>query len=378
MKKLSVLIIFVLFSGCFIVFTHESRNPSIITVHLLPPKVSAEHRPSKPIDAYIGVVPFNFDLKFSEDKQPYYFDYSYLPKEFYQNVLVLLENGIFNKVVEQDVSESILNPDQLIKKISENKVDTGLFIKVSDFKIGKKTNGWFGSIKYKIMIVTHDGDVLRDEEKTFTIEKATYPDNVTFDYQSAMAASELCNIVYEDIIRSFNQLSSKIEAHRSLKEVVRGKGIITIRRLGQEKGKTRVLVNIRVRAIINDYDRRLFISKDSLESKVNELVSQINRDNQYKLVLNIKEQSETIYPFKLGKITYDSSNDQYNLNLTMTKEFNVTPGKTLIVANLSLPKYKETVTKGLYVDVNPEKGANVGLNILLDTKNNFFDIGFLK
>ncbi len=130
MKKIAVLIIFILLSGCFIVFTHESRDPSIITVHLLPPKVSEGLKPSKAINAYIGVVPFEFDLKFSEDKQPYYFDYSYLPKEFYQNVLVLLENGIFNKVIEQDVNENIKNPEQLIKKITENKLDTGLFIKI--------------------------------------------------------------------------------------------------------------------------------------------------------------------------------------------------------------------------------------------------------
>lgn len=378
MKKLVLLFVFLFFTGCFLVFTYESKNPSIITVHLLPPKISEGIKPSKTIDAYIGVASFDFDLKFSEDKQPFYFDYSYLPKEFYQNVLVLLENGIFNKVVEQEVSENNLNVDQLIKKISEKKLDTGLYIKVNDFKIAKKSNGWYGNIKYRILIVTHDGNVLRDEEKTFSIEKATYPDNVTFDYQSAMAASELFNLVYEDLIKSFNQLSAKIEAHRSLKEMVRGKGIITIRRAGQEKGKTRVLVNIRVRVIINDYDGKLFVSKDSLASKVNELVSEINKNNQYKLVINVKEQSETLFPFKLGKVIYDSNNDVYNLSFTMTKEFNVTPGKTLIVANLSLPKFKETITKGLYVDVNPEKGANLGLNILVDTKNNFFDIGFLK
>lgn len=378
MKKLLVPVVFLFLSGCFLVFTHESRNPSIITVHLLPPKISEGMKPSKPIDAYIGVVKFDFDLKFSEDRQPYYFDYSYLPKEFYQNVLVVLENGVFNKVVEQDTGGSTINSEQLIKKISENKLDTGLFIKVSDFKIAKKSNGWFGNIKYRVLIVTHDGNVLQDEERNFSIENINYPDNVTFDYQSAMAASELFNFVYEDLLKSFKQLSSNIEAHRSLKEVVKGKGIITIRRLSQERGKTRVLVNIRVRAIINDYDKKLFVSKDSLSKKVNELVSEINKNNKYKLILNVKDQSETIYPFKLGKVIYDSNNDEYNLNFTMTKEFNILPGKTLIVANMLLPKYKETITKGLYVDVNPEKGANVGLNILFDTKNNFFDIGFLK
>lgn len=378
MKKLFFSIVFLFLTGCFLVFTHESRNPSIITVHLLPPKVSDYLIPSKPIDAYIGVAPIDFDLKFSEEKEPYYFDYSYLPREFYQNVLVLLESGVFNKVFEQDIGTANINPEQLIKKISENKLDTGLFIKVSDFKLAKKSDGWSGNIKYRILIVTYDGDVLKDEEKTFKIERINFPGNVTFDYQSAMAASELFNLVYGDLLKTFNQLTANIEAHRTLKEMVRGKGIITIRRLGQDKGKTRVLVNIRVRSIINDFDRKFFTSKELMDKRVNELISEINKNNQYKLVVSIKDQSETVYPFKLGKVVYDSNNNEYNLNFTMTKEFNITPGKTLIVANLSLPKYKETITKGLYVDVNPEKGANVGLNILFDTKNNFFDIGFIK
>lgn len=378
MKKLFFSIVFLFLTGCFLVFTHESRNPSIITVHLLPPKVSDYLIPSKPIDAYIGVAPIDFDLKFSEEKEPYYFDYSYLPREFYQNVLVLLESGVFNKVFEQDIGTANINPEQLIKKISENKLDTGLFIKVSDFKLAKKSDGWSGNIKYRILIVSYDGDVLKNEEKTFKIERINFPGNVTFDYQSAMAASELFNLVYDDLLKTFNQLTANIEAHRTLKEMVRGKGIITIRRLGQDKGKTRVLVNIRVRSIINDFDRKFFTSKELMDKRVNELISEINKNNQYKLVVSIKDQSETVYPFKLGKVVYDSNNNEYNLNFTMTKEFNITPGKTLIVANLSLPKYKETITKGLYVDVNPEKGANVGLNILFDTKNNFFDIGFIK
>ncbi|MCX7771136.1 MAG: hypothetical protein N2202_08670 [Proteobacteria bacterium] len=377
MKKLIALFFLGFLTGCFLVFTHESRTPSIISVHLLPPKVPESLKPSKPLDAHIGVASFDFDLKFSEEKQPFYFDYSYLPREFYQNVLVLLENGFFSKVVEQEIDTNV-TPEMLIKRVSDNKLDTGLFIRVNNFKIGKKSDGWFGSIKYRILIVTQDGNTLKDEEKSFSLEKIVYPESVTIDYQSAMVASEIFNLVYEDILKSFVQLASNIEAHRSIKEVVRGKGIISIRRADLTKGKTRVLVNVRVRVIINDFDSKLFISKDELTKKVNELVSEINKNNYYRLVINIKDQSDVFYPFKLGKVVYDANNDVYNLNFTTTKEFNVTPGKTLIVANLFLPKHKETITKGLYLDVNPEKGANVGLNLLVDTKNNFFDIGFLK
>ncbi len=377
MRKIGYFLFFFI-TGCFLVFTHESKTPSIITVHLLPPKIPEKLKPTKPIDAYIGVAPFNFELKFSESKEPFYFDYSYLPKEFFQNVSVLLESVIFNKVYDLDLKDKEITSTSLIQKISENKLDTGLYIKVNDFKLGKKSDGWSGNIRYKYMIVTHDGNVLKEEEKTFSIEKLNYPDNVTIDYQAAMAASEVFNRVYEDLLNNFIILSSNIESHRTLKEVVRGKGIITIRRGDMGKGKAKVYLNIRVRILINDYERNLLLSKDAVSKKVNEIVSEINKNNQYMLVVSLREQTETFFPAKLGKLVYDPNSDVYNINFTYTKEFDVPPGKALVVANLFLPKVSETITKGVYVDVNPEKGASLGLNILVDTKNNFFDIGFIK
>jgi len=377
MKKIYYFLFFFV-TGCFLIFTHESKIPSIITVHLLPPKIPEKLKPKKPIDAYIGVAPFDFELKFSENKEPFYFDYSYLPKELYQNVSVLLESGIFNKVYEVDLSDKEITSTSLIQKISENKLDTGLYIKVNDFKLGKKSDGWSGSIRYKFIIVTHDGNVLKEEEKKFSIEKLRYPDNVTIDYQAAMAVSEIFNRVYEDLLNNFITLSSNIESHRSLKEVVRGKGIITIRRADIGKGKARVYLNIRVRILVNDYEKNLLLSKDAVAKKVNEMISEINKNNQYRLVVSLRDQTETFFPTKLGKLVYDANNDLYNINFTYTKEFDVPPGKALVVANLFLPKVNETITKGVYIDVNPEKGASLGLNIMVDTKNNFFDIGFVK
>jgi hypothetical protein len=377
MRKI-VYFLFFFITGCFLVFTHESKTPSIITVHLLPPKVSEKLKPKKPIDAYIGVAPFSFELKFSENKEPFYFDYSYLPNELFLNMSVLLENGIFTKVYEIDLKDKEVTPNSLIQKISESKLDTGLYLKVNDFKLGKKSDGWSGSIRYKFMIVTHDGNVLKEEEKNFSIEKLKYPDDLTMDYQAAMAASEIFNHVYEDLLNNFITYSSNIESHRSLKEIVRGKGIITIRKADTKKGKARVYLNIRVSILVNDYEKTILLSKDAVAKKVNEIISEINKKNQYRLVVSLRDQTETFFPAKLGKLVYDANNDVYSINYTYTKEFDVSPGKALVVANLFLPKVSETITKGVYIDVNPEKGASLGLNVLVDTKNNFFDIGFIK
>lgn len=378
MKRLSIFFVFVFITGCFLIFTHETKSPSIITIHLLPPKVSEPLKSKKNLDATVAIFPFDFDLKFSEEKMPIYFDYSYLPKEFGQNLAVMLESYFFNKVIEMELPKKDITPKSIAEKVSNKKADVGIYGKVSEIKIGKNSDGWFGKLKLKFLLVAHNGVIIKDEEKDFLIQKLNFPDNVTFDYQSAMAASALFNDVYNSILKDLSSSTSQIEQNRSIKAIVRGKGIITIRRGDQARGKSRLLISMRIRILVNDLEKVFWETKKNIDEKIKDYVAEINRKNDYKLTIHIRDQVDTIYPFKVGKVTYDSNNDTYNLIYISTKEFYVTPGKSLVIATFSMPKVSEEITKGLYLDINPEKGANIGFNLLCDTKNNFLDMGFVR
>lgn len=364
------------FSGCFLVISHNEPAPTIISVHLLPPKI--EEKPfEKPLNVSMAIYPFEFDLKFSEKKAPVFLDYSHIPKEFLENLSSSIESSYINTVSILDRAPSTNNLDSYFKFLSEKKIELALFGKIKKFELYKKDDGWFCSINAEYTLIMHTGEVLKSDTLNITLDKQVFPGNVTLDYQIAMAASKVFDKLYNEIIKNIASSSVKIENARIPREL-KGKGILTLRRGQQVRGKARVLVDVRVRILINDIEGNIITNRNKLEDEVKKFIEVVNKNNQYKLILNVKDSSQTLYPFKDGKLVYDANNDYFVINYITTKEFYVSPGKSLVVANVFMPKITETITKGTYVDINPEKGLTMGFNLLCDTKNNYVDMVFVK
>lgn len=376
MKKNILLASLVILSGCFLVISHDDRVASVMTVHLLPPRM-AEIKIEKPIDAVVALFPFEFDLKFSEKKEPVFLDYSHLPKEFLENLSVIFEGALVSKVAVMQGAERDKDVSYYAKILKEKKADMGVVGRVKKFNISQKKDGWNGNLGLEMSFITYDGILLRKENYEYNFEKLSLPENITLDYQVALAASSLFDKAYTDIVKNTVSLAHEIEAHRVPREVVK-KGIFTFRKSDKQKGKTRLLLDIRVRVVINDYLNNILVSKEKISEQIKNDVENIKKSGSYKLVLSVKDKSETIYPFAGGKLNYDANNDVYSIQYAATKEINVSPGKSLVIASFYVPKVGEVITKGVYLDINPEKGASMGFNLICDTKNNYVDMGFVK
>jgi len=376
--KLHIVLSFALLflSGCFLVISHNEPAPTIVSVHLLPPKI--EEKPlEKPLNVAMVIYPFDFDLKFSEKKAPVFLDYSHIPKEFIENLSSTLESGYISNVNILDKGASIDKLEQHFKFLSEKKTELALLGKIKKFDVYKKNDGWFCTIEAEYTLLMHTGEVLKQDTLTLTIDKQVFPENVTLDYQVAIAASTVFNKLYNEITKSIKASAEKIEMARIPREI-KGKGIFTLRRGQQVRGKARVLVDVRIRILINEIGASIITNRNKLEEEVKKFIEEVKKNNQYKIVISIKDTSQTLYPFKEGKLVYDSNNEFFAINYITTKEFYVTPGKSLIVANVFVPKISETITKGTYVDINPEKGLTLGFNLLCETKNNYVDMVFVK
>lgn len=377
-KKFFLCIFFILtISSCFLVISHEDRDPTILAVHLLPPKLE-EIKPEKPIDSYVGLFPFYFDVKFSEKGNPYYLDYSYIPREFNENLAVILENGIFSKVDLAGEITSQKDKDYYVNVLKELNYDSGIYGNVKKFHMEKKGSYWSGAVFVEYKIITYDGFEVGNFifEKSF--EKIEVPENLIAPYEVAYVASSIFNLVYADIIRKSIENRQNIEVHRSLKEIIKGKGIITFRKLGKMRGKSKFLIDIRVRIMINDLPLLPFAKKEKKEEEAKKFIRQSTEKREYLLTISIKDIREEILPLATGKLFYDNTNDVFWVQFQEVKEFTVNPGKVLVIANFYAPKLKEVITKGVYVDVNPDKATTMGLNLMCDTKNNLVDMGFIK
>lgn len=374
-KKLLILVLFFL-SGCFLVISHNEQNPSIISVHLLPPKI--EEKPVKePLKVTMAIFPFEFDLKFSEIRAPVFFDYSHLTKEFIENLSSALENGIVSSVeiVDKDIPEE--GVEKHLKFLKEKRLDLGLWGKITKFEIYKRRDGWVSSIDAVYYLGLHTGELLKENRVKITIDKQVYPEKVTLDYQVALSASAVFNKLYNEVMKDIATYENKIEAERIPREF-KTKGIVTLRRGSRLKGKARVLVDVRMRILISHLTGGLIKRQKSLEEEVKEFIEEMKKNEQYKVIITIKDSSETLYPLKDGKLVYDSNTEMYAINYITTRKFNVSSGKALVVANAFLPKISETIVKGTYVDINPEKGLSLGFNFLCETKNNYVDMTFVK
>lgn len=377
-KKLVLFLILIFaLSGCFLIVSHEDRDPTVLAVHLLPPKLE-EVKPERPIDSFLALFPFYFDIKFSEKGYPYFLDYSHIPREFNENLAVILENGIFTKV---DIAGEIGAPkdkDYYVKILQDLKYDSGIYGNVKKFNMEKKGGKWRGEVLLEYRIISYDGF----EVGSYTIEKnfenIEVPDNLIAPYEVAYVANTILNDVYRDIVKNALTNRSQLESHRSLKEIIKGKGIITFRKFGKIKGKSKVLIDIRVRIMLNDLPLKLFASKEKKEEAAKKYIEEINKKKEYILVISVRDVKEELLPLKTGKLLYDSVNDIFWVQFQEVKEFTINPGKALVVANFSVPKIKDVITKGVYLDVNPEKATTMGLNVVVDTKNNLVDMGFVK
>lgn len=363
-------------SACFLVISHNDPNPSILSVHLLPPKIQ-ENNFENPLNVVMVIFPFNFDFKFSEKKAPVFLDYSYIPKEFMENLSSILESGFIQNVTILDKGFPSENLDAHIKFIADKKVDIALLGKIKKFEVYKKDDGWLSSMEADYSLISHTGEILKQDSVSITLDKQVFPENMTLDYQVAMASSAVFNKFYNEIIRSIKTNYNKIEAVRIPREM-KGKGVFTLRRSQQVRGKTRVLVDVRMRILINEFQGGAIKSRAKLEEEVKKFIAEMVKSEQYKIVISIRDVSQVLYPLKDGKLVYDSINDFYAVNYITTKEFYVTPGKSLVIANAFLPKISETITKGAYVDINPEKGLSLGFNFLCETQNNYVDMVFVK
>ncbi len=375
-KRFILLFTLIAFSGCFLIISHDDREPTVLAVHLLPPKLE-EMRPEKPIDSFIALFPFYFDIKFSEKGYPYFLDYSHIPREFNENLAVLLENGIFSKV---DIAGEISEPkdkEYYLKVLQDLKYDSGIFGVVKKFNMEKKGRRWKGELLLEYNIISYDGFEVGKYIIDRTFDNIEVPDNLIAPYEVAYVANTILNNVYVDIVKNSLANRENLEAHRTLKEIIKGKGIITFRKLGKMKGRAKVLIDIRIRVMLNDLPLQLFASKEKKEEAAKKYLDSIQKD-QYVLTLSVRETKEQLIPLKMGRLIYDSANDVFWVFFQEVKEFNVNPGKALVVGSFSVPKVKETITKGIYIDINPEKATTMGLNILVDTKNNLVDMGFVK
>lgn len=375
-KKNILFIVFLCISNCFLVISHNDPAPSILSVHLLPPKIQ-ETRLERPLNVSMAIFPFEFNLKFSEKSAPVFFDYSHIPKEFIENLSSSLESGFVSSVNILDKGITYENLEQHFKFLVDKKIDLGLWGKIKKFEVYKKKDGWFSTIEAEYYLILHTGELLKQGNISLTLEKQVFPENVTLDYQVALATSAVFNKVYNEIIGSFTAFSSKIETARIPREI-KGKGILTLRRGEKLRGKARVLIDVRVRILINDIAGVGIISKSKLEDEVKRFIEEVKKSEQYKIIISIKDSNQTLYPFREGKLVYDATNENYVINYVTTREFYVSPGKSLIVANVFVPKIAETITKGSYVDINPEKGLTLGFNLLCETKNNYVDMVFVK
>jgi hypothetical protein len=376
MKKNIFCLILIFLSGCFLVISHEGREADVMAVHLLPPKIE-DLKPEKPIDVVLALFPFDFDLKFSEKKEPVYLDYSYIPKEFMENLSVIFEGAIVSKVTLMERGQGDKDLSYYSKIMRERKLDAGVFGKVKKFNISKKPDGWRGSLELEHFFVTHDGILLKADSREYSFEKRVLQDNLALDYQIALAVSPLFDKAYKDIIRNAIALSQDIETHKIPREIAK-KGIFTFRKADKFKGRSRLMLDIRVRVVLNDHMKNILVPKEKIAEHVKNFVEEAKKKNSYKLVLTVKDKTEVIYPFVTGKLNYDANNDSYMFQYMATKEFNVNPGKSLLIANFHLPNMTEVITKGVYLDVNPDKGASLGFNLICDTKNNYVDMGFIK
>lgn len=366
----------IFFSGCYFVISHNEPAPTIVSVHLLPPKIQ-EKPLEKPLNVAIAIYPFEFDLKFSEKKAPVFLDYSHLPKEFLENLASTIESGYISTV---NILDKALPTDKLenyFKFMTEKKIELVLFGKIKKFELYKKHDGWVCAINAEYTLLIHTGEILKSDTLNITLDKLVFPENVTLDYQIALAASKAFEKLYNEILKNIVDSSTKIENARIPREL-KGKGIFTLRRGQKVRGKARVLIDVRIRVLINDIEGSIITNRNKLEEEVKKFLEEVKKNNQYKLVLTIKDSSQTLYPLKDGKLVYDVNNDYYVVNYITTKEFYVSPGKSLAVANVFVPKITETITKGTYVDINPEKGLTMGFNLLCDTKNNYVDMVFVK
>lgn len=363
-------------SSCFLVIKHNDPNPSIMSVHLLPPKLK-EMRLEHPLNVVAAMFPIEFDLKFSDKKAPVFFDYSHIPKEFTENLSSTLESGYINsvKITERNFGYEKLDP--YFKFLAEQQIDLGILGRIKKFEVFKKQNEWTSSISGEFYILLHTGEMLKKEEINVTLDKLVFPENVTLDYQLALASSAAFNNIYETIFGVIKTNADKIEAAIIPREV-KGKGVFTLRRGQKVRGKARVLVDVRVRILLNDVEGAIISSRTKLEEKVKSYIEVVKKNEQYKLVINIKDVSQTLYPFKDGRLIYDENEGYYSINYIATKEFYVSAGKSLVISSFYVPKISETITKGTYVDINPEKGLTLGFNLLCETKNNFVDMAFIK
>lgn len=376
-KKFLVYLLLIIISGCFLVVSHEDREPTVLAVHLLPPKLE-ELKPEKPIDSYVALFPFYFDMKFSEKGYPYYLDYSHIPKEFNENLAVLLENGIFSRV---DIAGEITSPkdkDYYVKILQDLKYDSGIYGNVKKFHMEKKGNYWIASILLEYKIVTYDGFEVGSYTFERQFDSIKVPENLIAPYEVAYVANTILNSVYEDIIKNSLANRQSLEVHRTLKEIIKGKGIITFRKLGKMRGKAKVLIDIRTRIMINDLPAMPFAKKEKKEEEAKKFIQESSKNREYLLTLSVRDNKEEVLPLSTGKLLYDSINDFFWVQFQEVKEFNINPGKVLVVASFSVPKVKEIITKGIYIDVNPDKATTMGLNIICDTKNNLVDMGFIK
>ncbi len=376
-KVFLFILILITFTGCFLVVTHEDRDPTVLAVHLLPPKLE-ELKPEKPIDSFVAIFPFYFDIKFSEKGYPYFLDYSHLPREFNENLAVLLENGIFTKVDIAGELTTLKDKDFYVKTLQDLNYDTGIYGSVKKFHMEKKGDYWIGEVLIEYNIVSYDGFEVGKYVFERKFDNIQVPENLIAPYEIAYVANTILNPAYEDIIKNSIANRQIIEVHRSLKEVIKGKGIITFRRLGKMKGKSKVLIDVTTRIMINDLPVLPFAKKERKEEQAKKFIEESTKRNEYLLSLTVKETKEEIFPLAKGKLIYDSLNDIFWVQFQEVKEFNITPGKVLVVASFSVPKVKEVITKGIYVDVNPDKAATLGLNIMCETKNNLVDMGFVK
>lgn len=322
------------------------------------------------------IFPFDFNLKFSEKRAPVFLDYSQLPKEFLDNMSSTLESGFVSNVTVLDKGFASENLNQYFKLLPEKKIDLGLLGKIKKFEVYKKNEGWFSTIEAEYYLILHTGEVLKHDNVTMTLDKQVFADNVTLDYQVALAASAVFNKVYNEIANSISTFSTKIELARIPREM-KGKGIFTLRRGSQVRGKARVLLDVRIRILLNDIGG-VILTKSKQEEEVKRFIEDVKKSEQYKVVISIKDSSQTLYPFREGKLVYDSNNEIFAINYITTREFYVSAGKSLIVANVFVPKISEVITKGTYIDINPEKGLTLGFNLLCETKNNYVDMIFVK
>ncbi len=376
-RKGTLLLLFLLFfSGCFLVISHNEPAPTILSVHLLPPKLK-ENKPAHPLNVVLAVYPFDFDLKFSERKAPVFLDYSHIPREFMENLTSALEGSYVSNVNVMERSGYLEKLELHYKYLEDKRIDLGLLGKIKKFDVYKKNDGWFTEVEAEYYLLLHTGELLKKDTINVKLEKQVFPENVTLDYQVAMATSAAFNKIYNEITDVITENSARIEAVRIPREM-KGKGIFTLRRGEKVRGKARVLIDVRMRVLINEFTGGIIKSRTKLEEEVKRFVEEVNKNKQYKVVITIKDASQEIYPFKDGKLVYDAINEMFVINFITTREFYVTPGKSLIVANVYVPKVNEVITKGSYIDVNPEKGVSLGFNFLCETKNNYVDMVFVK